>query len=65
METIFFFRIRITPNKIFFYREQWNKLQEPPLLTWINFKPNMDKWLHPLYSAGWKYLSIPIWKMVK
>ena len=31
----------------------------PLLLTWFNFNPSMDKQLHPLWSVGWNYLSIP------
>ena len=31
----------------------------PLLLTWFNFNPSMDKWLHVLQSVGWNYLSIP------
>ena len=31
---------------------------------WVNWQkrekgPSMDKWLHPLWSVGWNYLSIP------
>ena len=28
-------------------------------LTWINFNPSMDKWLHSQESVEWNYLSIP------
>ena len=28
------------------------------LQRWVNLNPNMDKWLHPLLSMGWIYLSI-------
>ena len=36
----------------------------PLLLTWINFNPSMDKWLHPLYCVGWNYLAIPkLWSL--
>ena len=31
----------------------------PLLLTWFNFNPSMDKWLHPLYCVGWTHLSFP------
>ena len=30
-----------------------------PLLTWFNFNPSVDKYLHPLWSVGWNYLPIP------
>ena len=33
--------------------------QRPLLLAWINFNSSTDKWLHPLWSVGWNYLSIP------
>ena len=29
------------------------------LLTRINFYPNINKQLHPLWCVGWNYLSIP------
>ena len=32
---------------------------EPHLLTWINFNHSMGKYLHPLQSAGWNFLSLP------
>ena len=31
----------------------------PILLTWFDFNPSMDKYLHPLSCMGWNYLSIP------
>ena len=31
----------------------------PRLLTWVNFNHSMDMQLHPLYSLGLNYLSIP------
>ena len=30
-----------------------------PLVTWINFNPNMDKWSHAMLSGRWNYLSTP------
>ena len=30
----------------------------PLLLTWINFNPSMAKYLHPILSVGWNYISI-------
>ena len=37
------------------------KIQGPvskaPFTKWINFNPSMGKYLHPLQSAGWNYLS--------
>ena len=31
------------------YTLRWNiSLQGPLLLTWFNFNPSMDKWIHPL-----------------
>ena len=32
---------------------------KPILLTWINFNPTMDKWLHVLCRAGWNDFSFP------
>ena len=34
-------------------------VQGPLLLTWFNFNPSMDKYLHSLWYVGWNYLSIP------
>ena len=36
----------------------WNRAVGSHLLTWINLKPSM-KYLPPLQSVGWYYLSIP------
>ena len=33
--------------------------QWPLLLTWFNFNPSMNNWLHPFQSVGWNNLSIP------
>ena len=30
-----------------------------PLLTYINFNPNMDNYLHQLWCVGWNYLPMP------
>ena len=46
--------------------------QGPLLLAWFNFNPSMDKWLCPLQSVGWNYLSLPnfngttveVWKWI-
>ena len=29
-----------------------------PFLAWVYSNPSMDKWLHPLLSMGWNYISI-------
>ena len=44
-------------NKVICVSE-WGSLG-PLLLTWINFNPGMNKFLHSLWSVGWSYLSIP------
>ena len=41
------------------YRSWGSLYQDPLLLTWFNFNPSKDKYLHPLYTVGWNYLSIP------
>ena len=28
------------------------------LLTWINFNPSFDMWLHPVFIVGWRCVSI-------
>ena len=30
-----------------------------PSLTWFNFDPSMDEWLHPSYIVRWNHWSIP------
>ena len=33
--------------------------QSSLLITWMNFYPGMNKWLHNQYGVGWNYISIP------
>ena len=40
--------------------DSWVVLQGPLfLITWNNFTPKMNKWLHSLCSVGWNYWSSP------
>ena len=46
-------------NNVAAYKRIWqNSFLGPLLLTLFNLNPGIDKLVRPLYSVGWKYLSI-------